>query len=245
MLASYVRLEILRLVRNRKFVILGMGFPLVIYLLNANVFGKETTGDGVTLSAYVMVSMAAYGAISAALVNTAGPWAQERASGWLPQLQVTPLPRWMIIVGKLVSSMLLVLPSMLLVCLAGALTQGVSLSAGQWAALVGALWAGAVPFVALGLVVGSLLRPDAVQPVTLITMLGLVIVAGLWFPVTAMGGTMRSIAEASPAYSYADMGWSVIAGHGVPLSDALTVAGWAAALGTLAVLAYRRATVRA
>ncbi|NUW37200.1 ABC transporter permease [Nonomuraea sp. SMC257] len=245
MLASYVRLEILRMIRNRRYVILGIGFPLVIYLLNANVFGKETTDGGVTLSAYVMVSMAAYGAISGTLVNTAGPWAQERASGWLPQLQVTPLPGWMIIVGKLVGALLLVLPSMLLVCLAGALTQGVSLSVGQWAALVGALWAGAVPFVALGLVIGSLLRPDAVQPVTMITMLGLVIVGGLWFPVTTMGETMRTIAEATPAYSYADMGWSVIAGHGVPLSDALTVAGWAAALGVLAVLAYRRATVRA
>ncbi|MEV0201673.1 ABC transporter permease [Nonomuraea sp. NPDC050691] len=244
MLASYVRLEILRSVRNRKFVILGIGFPLVIYLLNANVFGKETTDDGVTVSAYVMVSMAAYGAISGVLVNTAGPWAQERASGWLPQLQVTPLPGWTIIVGKLAGALTLVLPSMLLVCLAGALTQGVSLSVGQWAALVGALWAGAVPFAALGLVAGSLLRPDAVQPVTLVTMLGLVIVGGLWFPVGSMSGTMRSIAEASPAYRYADMGWSVIAGHGVPLADALTVAGWAAALGGLAVLAYRRATVR-
>ncbi|NUW45452.1 ABC transporter permease [Nonomuraea rhodomycinica] len=245
MLASYVRLEILRMVRNRRYLILGIGFPLVIYLLNANVFGKGTTDGGVALSAYVMVSMAAYGAISGTLVNTAGPWAQERASGWLPQLQVTPLRGWMIIVGKLVGALTLVLPSMLLVCLAGALTQGVSLSAGQWAALVGALWAGAVPFVALGLVVGSLLRPDAVQPVTMITMLGLVIVGGLWFPVSAMGETMRSIAEVTPAYSYADMGWSVIAGHGVPLPDALTVAGWAAALGVLAVLAYRRATVRA
>ncbi|GAA2314889.1 ABC transporter permease [Nonomuraea roseoviolacea subsp. roseoviolacea] len=245
MLASYVRLEILRMLRNRRYLIIGIGFPLVIYLLNANVFGKETTGDGVSLSAYVMVSMAAYGAISGALTNTAGPWSQERASGWLPQLQVTPLRGWMIIVGKMAGALTLVLPSMLLVCLAGALTQGVSLSAGQWAALVGALWAGAVPFVALGMIAGSLLRPDAVQPVTLITMLGLVIVGGLWFPVTTMGATMRSIAEASPAYSYADMGWSVIAGHGVPLSDALTTAGWAAALGLLAVLAYRRATVRA
>ncbi|MFI6789095.1 ABC transporter permease [Nonomuraea sp. NPDC050383] len=244
MLASYVRLEMLRMVRNKKFLIIGIGFPLVIYLLNANVFGKETTGDGVTLSAYVMVSMAAYGAISGALVNTAGPWAQERASGWLPQLRVTPLPSWVIIVGKLVSALVLVLPSMLLVCLAGALTQGVSLPAGQWAALVGALWAGAVPFVALGLIVGSLLRPEAVQPVTLVTMLGLMIVGGLWFPVSTMSDTMRSVAEVTPAYSYADMGWKVIAGHGVPMTDALTVAGWAAALGVLAVLAYRRATVR-
>ena len=38
-----------------------------------------------------------------------------------------------------------------------------------------------------------------------------------------MGGTFQAIAELTPSYHYAGLGWSVVAGGGLALGDVLTV----------------------
>ncbi|GAA0839704.1 ABC transporter permease [Streptosporangium amethystogenes subsp. fukuiense] len=242
---NYVKIEILRMLRNRRYIIFVVGFPVVFYLIFSGIWGAQTDSGGVRAAVVLMVSMAAYGAIAACLMSTAVPWAQERQSGWLRQLQVTPLPGWAIIVTKLIASLLLVLPSMVLVCLAAVLTQGVRLPVGEWLVLIPALWIGAVPFAALGLLLGSLLPADAAQSAAMISTFGLAILGGLWFPVEIMPEAMQSVVHAMPSFSYADIGQHLVAGGAAPPSAVLTVVAWAAVLGTAAVFAYRRALARA
>ncbi|MEV1242108.1 ABC transporter permease [Nonomuraea sp. NPDC052129] len=241
----YAKTEALRMLRNRRYIIFVVLFPVVFYLINANIYGTQTDSAGVRMSTYLLVSMAAYGALASSMMSSAVPWAQERQSGWLRQLQITPLPSWAIIVTKLGAAMVLVLPSLLLVSVAAVLQQGVSMPAGQWVALLLSLWVGAIPFIALGLFIGSLLSADAAQPAAMICMFALSLLGGLWFPIDAIGGTMRTIAGFMPSYHYASLGWNVIAGHGVSMSDALIVVAWGIVLGGAAAYAYRRATVRA
>ncbi|MFG1687545.1 ABC transporter permease [Nonomuraea sp. NPDC049269] len=241
----YAKIEALRMLRNRRYIIFVVLFPVVFYLINANIYGDQKDAGGVRMSTYLLVSMAAYGALASSMMSSAVPWAQERQSGWLRQLQITPLPSWAIIVTKLGAAMVLVLPSLLLVSAAGVLQQGVSMPAGQWLPLLLSLWIGTVPFIALGLFIGSLLSADAAQPAAMICMFALSLLGGLWFPIDAIGGTMRTLAHFMPSYHYANLGWNVIAGNGVPMSDVLIVVAWAVVLGGAAAYAYRRATVRA
>jgi ABC-2 type transport system permease protein len=245
MMPNYIKIEILRMLRNKRYIIFVVGFPVAFYLLYSSLWGDEAGSGGVRGSLILMVSMAAYGALAASMMSTSVPWAQERQSGWLRQLQITPLPSWSIIVTKLITSLLLVLPSLVLVCLAAVLTQGVSLRAWQWAALLPIMWIGTIPFAALGLIIGSLLSADSAQPVAMICMLGLSFIGGLLIPVEVMSATVKSIAQVTPSFSYADMGWHLVAGTAPPLRDVATILIWAAVLGTVAVFAYRRATVRA
>ncbi|MFC4532732.1 ABC transporter permease [Sphaerisporangium dianthi] len=242
----YLKIEALRMLRNKRYVIFVVAFPLAFYLLYANLYGDQTDqATGTPAAVILMVSMGAYGALAASIMSTAVPWAQERQSGWLRQLQITPLPGWMIIVTKLLAALVLVLPALLLVVLAAVLTQHVSLSVGQWAALIPAMWAGTIPFAALGLAIGSLARPDTAQPVAMISMFGLALLGGLWFPVDMLPETMRTIAHALPSYDYASIGWEIVAGHTPSGSSVAGILGWAVVLGGLAIFAYRRATVRA
>ena len=91
-MAAYLALEIRRAVRNRRYLVFAIGFPVVFYLLYTGVLhrrGRAPTDP--TWTAYFLVSMAAYGMIGASLSN-AIPIAQERASGWTRQLRITPLP---------------------------------------------------------------------------------------------------------------------------------------------------------
>ncbi|NUR82716.1 MAG: ABC transporter permease [Nonomuraea sp.] len=241
----YAKTEALRMLRNRRYIIFVVAFPVVFYLINANIYGDQKTDGGVTVATYLLVSMAAYGALASSMMSSAVPWATERQSGWLRQLQITPLPSWAIIVTKLLAALLLVLPSLLLVSLTAVLQQHVSMPISHWVPMLLALWLGSLPFIAVGLTIGSLLGPEAAQPASMICMFALSLLGGLWFPVDIMGGAMKTIAHLMPSYHYASMGWGVISGTGLPLGDVLIVAGWTVALGLVATYAYRRATLRA
>lgn len=242
---AFAKTDILRMLRNRRYFVFVVAFPVLLYVINANIYGQDTDAGGVKYSVLLMVSMAAYGALASSTMSSAVPLATERQSGWLRQLQITPLPGSAVIAAKLCTAMTLVLPALVLVSLVAIVQQGVSLPPGRWLALLPALWLGAAPFVALGLAIGSALTADAAQPVAMICMFALAIAGGLWFPPEVFGATMKAVAELTPSFHYASLGWSLASGHGVAMTDVLVVAGWAVVLGSLAVFLYRRATVRA
>jgi ABC-2 type transport system permease protein len=72
-------------------VIFTLLLPAVLYLMigNSTKYGNASAGSG-NVSAYILISMAAYGA---ALASTSGGAmvATERALGWSRQLRLTPL----------------------------------------------------------------------------------------------------------------------------------------------------------
>jgi ABC-2 type transport system permease protein len=243
----YLVLEIRRTYRDRRFVFFTLAIPVCFYLLWSNIFAKNSDLDpetGLNAKTYLLVSMAAFGAIGASLTATGARLAAERQSGWLRQLQVTPLRPWSVIATKVIASMCLALPAVVLVGLTAVLTQHVDLSAGEWAALIGAMWVGTLPFAALGTLIGSLVSPDAAQPLTVACYFGLSILGGVWMSVSILPKTLRTIAHWTPSNRFADLGWSIAAGHTPPASDAFVLAGWTVVLGALAIAAYRRATVR-
>ncbi|MFF0311633.1 ABC transporter permease [Streptosporangium sp. NPDC004379] len=244
-MTDYVRLEALRMLRNKRYVIFVVVFPVVFYLIFSSVYGDQADAGGLSGRAYFLVSMSAYGGLAASLMSTAVPWAQERGSGWLRQLQITPLAGWKIITTKLIASMLLVLPAILLVSAAAMLFQGVSMPPGRWLGLLAAMWLGVAPFTALGLAVGSLLPPDTAQPVSMMGMFALALFGGLWIPLEVMPEGMRGVARLLPSADYVGVGHGIVAGDGLPPGDLLALAGWAVVLGVIAVLAYRRAVARA
>jgi ABC-2 type transport system permease protein len=243
----YLVLEIRRMYRDRRFVFFTIAMPVGFYLLWSTIFAKHGDTDpetGLNAKTYLLVSMAAYGALGASLTTTGARLAAERQSGWLRQLQVTPLRPWAVISAKVLASMFLALPAIVVVGLTAVLTQHVHLSPGQWAAIIGAMWVGTLPFAALGTLIGSLVGTDAAQPLTVACYFALSILGGVWMSVSILPRALRAIAHWTPSNRFADLGWSIAAGHVPPASDALILAGWTVVLGGLAVAAYRRATVR-
>ena len=98
-MSGLIRLEVLRVLRNRKSVFFSVIYPGVLFLLIAGSADSGTTlGDtGLTLPAYMMVSMASFGALTAVLMGNSERIAKERENGWVRQLRLTPLPgrgRW-------------------------------------------------------------------------------------------------------------------------------------------------------
>ncbi len=96
-----------RLLRNRRTVIFALVIPAVFFLLFGlnKAYAHGSAGHG-NVSAFIMVSMALYGAV---LATTSGGAmvSIERAAGWSRQLRLTPLSPVAYIVIKMLTAMVL------------------------------------------------------------------------------------------------------------------------------------------
>lgn len=239
MTVRYALISTRTVYRNTGFLVLTVALPLLLFLLYANLYQGQDAGDGLTVVAYLMVSMASFGCIGAA-INTGARVAVERQVGWNRQLRLTALPARSYLIAKAAVSMLVTLPALILVFIAGATIGGVSLSAGRWLETGLAVWLGLIPFAVLGLVIGFAGTVDTVQPISMITYLGLSILGGLWFPVDLFPQFLQDVAKITPSYWLAELGRTVLAGDGVPMTAVVVLAVWTIALGALGAFAYSR-----
>ena len=134
--------------KNWSFVLFSVGLPVVLYLVFSQMFSPGD-GGGYDWAAMTMVSMAAYGSLGAAMAGGA-QLAVERRSGWFRQLTITALPPRSFLWAKAGVIMLLVLPALILVYLAGLLVGGVRLPVLVWLASLGLMWLALVPMAILG-----------------------------------------------------------------------------------------------
>ncbi|KAA2262703.1 ABC transporter permease [Solihabitans fulvus] len=244
-MVTYWRLEVLRMLRDRRFLILMLVLPVGMYLLFTNVFGQEDRAaarpdDVLGVDVRLMVSMAAFGAIGAALSATGPRIAQERAIGWMRQLRVMPMPARQVIIAKVLAAMTMALPAIVLVATTAVLAHGVRLAAWQWLAIGGMLWLGTAPFAALGVWIGYLADGDSAFAVMYGVYLALSALGGLWMPVHVLPSVLQDIAPMLPSNRFAELGWNVAAGTGPSMLGVAVLAGWLVVFAALALLGYRR-----
>jgi ABC-2 type transport system permease protein len=239
---TYVRYELLRTFRMRRFVFLSLAFPLVLYFVTAIPSRHEDDlgGTGISAPLYFMVGFAAFGAMNA-MLGAGARIAGERQVGWTRQLRITPLSPRDYFRAKLLSGYAMALVTLLLLDLAG-LTLGVRLSGTEWLHTTVQMLVGLVPFAALGVLFGHLLSVDAVGPAMGGVTALLSIVGGVWFPI--QNSTLLVVAKALPSYWLVQAAHLAIGGAGWGATGWIVVAAWSVALGAAAMWAYRRDTGR-
>ena len=239
--AAYLRYELLRALRNRRFFIVTLAFPVVFFYLIAGPSRAQQLG-GIPFATYYLSGMGAFGTMMA-MVSTGGRIAAERQAGWNRQLRLTPLSPRNYFRAKVVTGYMMSLITMLLLFVAG-LTLGVQLDAGRAVQMLGLVIVGLLPFAALGIFIGHLFTPDSIGPVLGGGVAVLAFLGGAWGPIGGAGGFMHGLSQLIPTY------WLVQAGHTLVGDQAwsgkgwLVVAVWTAVLSVLAARAYVRDTKR-
>lgn len=241
--ATYLKYEILRTFRNRRFFIFSLIFPLLVFLLIAGGqrHVKNFQSTGISLPTYFMVGMAGFGAMAASISGGARI-ATERVSGWNRQLRLTPLSVRNYFRTKVLTSYMMALLSILLLYAAG-LSVGVSMTLPHWLTMTGLILVSLAPFAALGIVAGHLLTPDSIGPAMggatgLIALLG-----GAFGPVTSKG-VLLSIVKLLPSYWLVQSGAVALGGKSWPGEAWVDIAAWTVVLAVIARRAYRRDTRR-
>jgi ABC-2 type transport system permease protein len=240
---TYTRLELVRTLRNKRFFVFSLGFPLVLYLLIAGPDRHEHDLQGTGLSAplYFMVSMASWGTMMAVL-STGARIAAERATGWNRQLRISPLTARAYLRAKVVTGYMMAAISLALLYAAGT-AFGVRLPAGQWLAMTGLIVVGLVPFVGLGVIMGHLLTADSIGPAMGGGTSVLALVSGTWFPLQD-SGVIHDLAQFLPSYWLVQANHVALGGGAWGARGWIVVGAWSVLLTVLAAHVYRRDTTR-
>src|SRR5262249_154779 len=148
--ATYMRLELVRTFRNRRFFIFSWGFPLAIFYLVAtpNRHVASLAGSGISAPVYFMVGLASFGAMNAVLA-TGARIAGERSVGWNRQLRLTPLSTRMYFRAKVLTAYIVAIMSLALLYISGSIL-GVRMPAHDWIQMTWLMLVGLIPFAVMG-----------------------------------------------------------------------------------------------
>jgi len=238
-----IKLELRRMMRNRRTVIFTLIMPAVFFLL----FGTngssrtDTAGDG-NVTAYIMISMAVYGAM---LSTTAGGAmvSIERAAGWSRQLRLTPLKPVAYIAVKIVLAMIIGLVSVLVSLTVGSLS-GAKLPTHDLIACGLLAWVCALVFAAFGLFMGYLLPSENVMQILGPVLAVLSFAGGLFVPLDTLGHTFATIAKFTPVYGVGELARYPLVHDGSIWLAAANVVAWTVLFSLGAMWRFRRDTAR-
>jgi ABC-2 type transport system permease protein len=240
MIWTYLRFEILRTLRNRRFFIFSLVFPLILFLAIAGPH-RDQQLFGIPFALYYMTGMAAWGTM-VAVVSGGARIATERSIGWTRQMRVTPLSTRMYFGSKIASGYVMACLSIATLYAAGT-AYGVRLSAAQWLTMTGLLLVGLIPFAVLGILLGHLLTPDSIGPAiggatSLLALLG-----GAYGPLVT-SGVLFTIVKFLPSYWLVQAGKTALGGGGWPAEAWIVIAVWTVVLARIATRVYQRDTAR-
>jgi ABC-2 type transport system permease protein len=241
-MSAFLGFEIRRSLRNVRFIVMIVAFPVLVYLIYARQTG---TSEGLTVAALLMVSMAVWSGMGSAMFATGPQLARERQSGWIRQLRVSPIsaPRWF--GAKLAQGLLLIIPGFALLIGLGFSYGHVHLAASRVALLAAVLVLGAIPFCVLGLVIGLFFDGQTAQVAQMLTMILLAFLGGIFIPLHNLPHVVQDIGKALPSYHLVQLGWNAVAGRALRVSDMLVLAAWAAGLGVIAIWRWRQESTTA
>lgn len=235
-----VRLEIKRVLRNRRTLFFIVVFPAVFFFL----FGmgnKDARKAGPVALAYVMISMAVYGAM---VGNTSGgaSVAVERSLGWSRQLRLTPLRPAAYVAMKVIASMTLGLLAICSTFTIGAL-NGVEMPLQSWLMSGVVAWLCASVFAAFGLFVGFLFPAENVMQFVGPLMAFMAMFGGLFIPLNQLPQGMQNFARFTPMYGVGVLSRAPLVG-GATWWAFGSVFIWAIIFAFGAMMVFKRDTAR-
>jgi ABC-2 type transport system permease protein len=239
---AFLGFEIRRSLRNVRFLVMIVAFPVLLYLI----YAKQTgISQGLTVATILMVSMAVWSGMGSAMFATGPQLARERQSGWMRQLRVSPIsaPRWF--VAKLIQGVLLIVPGFVLLMALGFGYGHVHLAAGRVGVLAAVVVLGIIPFCVLGLVIGLLFDGQTAQVAQMLTMLVLAFLGGIFIPWHNLPHVMQLIGKALPSYHLAQLGWNAAAGRSLGMAHMAALAAWTLGLGLIAIWRWRQESTTA
>jgi ABC-2 type transport system permease protein len=176
------RYELVRMIRNPNVAIPVLVLPMALYALFALLIAGEAIEKDASLGIYLFAAFSIMSVTMPAMFGIGVTLALERDMGLLRLKRAQPAPPAAWVVAKIVSGVVLAVfayaPILTLALASGKL----ALSAGQVAALSGALLAGTIPFTALGLMIGSLANGTAAPAWANLVYLPGCYLSGMFFP---------------------------------------------------------------
>lgn len=195
---TYYRIELARVARDVVTMFFIAILPALLYVIFGAVqaYGEQPAGNG-NVSFYVMVGMAAYGAITAT-VGVGGAAAVEQMQGWRRQLGLTPMGDVTLVTTKAAVGFTVSIIPVAIIYGLGAVT-GAEADPHVWVVSALVVLLGSAVFSFYGLLAGFLFRSEGAVAAASGSLVILAFLGNLFFPLT---GLMLDIARFTPLYGY-------------------------------------------
>ena len=238
-----LRIELRRVLRNKRTMIFTVLLPTVFYVAFGATQHGTFTGTSLDVKAYEMITFALHGALTASASIGAGV-AVERAQGWSRQLRLTPLTGSAYIGVKVITAMAAALVPVAIVFTIGAAT-GASLPAGyDWPEALVLAWLCGGAMASLGLFVGYLVPSENAMQILGPGISLLAFAGGLFYPLQQMNDTMQTVASYTPLWGLSQIARYPLLGGTFDLMWLVSAIGWVALFVAGAVWRFRSDTQR-
>lgn len=177
-----IRCEFARTLRNPAIAIPVFVMPVALYLLIAGLVAGEAVDKDPALGIYLFGAFAVMGVTMPALFGISAGLALDREMGLLRLKRAQPSPVGAWLVAKIATGVVFGIVSYLPILTAALLTGKLSLEAPALVAMSVVLIAGAIPFCALGLMVGALVKGSAAPGYANLLYLPGCYLSGMFFP---------------------------------------------------------------
>lgn len=234
-----LRLEVRRVLRNRRTLMFVLVFPSMFFLLFRGQVAQAA--NAARALGYLMINMAVYGAMVGTTAGGAAV-AVERSLGWSRQLRLTPLRPPAYVAMKILTAMTLGLIAVVAEFSVAAAT-GVRVGPDVWILAGLGAWLGSLVFAAFGLFMGFLLPSENVMQFVGPVLAIMAMFGGLFIPVELLPPAMRAVVVWSPVYGVSQLARAPLVG-GLTGSALASLVAWTVVFGAGAMALFRRDTAR-
>ena len=232
------RSECLRYMRAPGFMLPIILFPTMFYLLFGVVMSH---GEGAGAARYLLASYGVFGVMSPGLFGFGVSLASERDGGLLTFKRALPMPPGAYLLGKMLMAMVAAAVIMLLLMAMAVGLAHVALSPAQAGELLLTGMLGVLPFCAMGMFVGTLIKGQGAPGMLNLIYLPMSFLSGLWIPLPMLPHVLQQAAPIWPSYHLNAMALAAVGMNDKPVATHLLVlAGFAVAFGLLAARRLRR-----
>lgn len=216
-------IELKRMLRNRRTIIFTLVFPAAIFLVFGSTDGtSDRVGSG-NVSAYILVSMALYGAALTA-ASCGSMVALERSVGWSRQLRLTPLNPVAYILIKALVALAMGALAIASVNVVGLIQGKPEMPTGTWIGCAVVALFCTLTFAALGVFVGYIVPGENAMQILGPGLALLSFLGGLFNPLT-VGSAIWHVAVFTPMYGVAEVARAPLT-HELPWYAVVNAVAW-------------------
>lgn len=234
MLFAHARLETIMTLRHGEQILLTVLIPLAL-LVGLTVLDVLPTGELGSASKvdWLTPRILALAVMSSAFTGQAIALGFDRRYGVLKRLAATALPRWLIVVGRIVAALVVVTAQTLLLGIVAA-CLGWSASPSGVAIGVLVLVVGTLSFGALGVLLGGALRAEAVLAVANVVWFVLLLAGGILLAPAALPDGLASVVTLLPSGALAEGMRTALIDGALSWQPLVVLACWALGAAALA-----------
>ena len=204
------KMELRKMARLRQYSMSTICFPLMFYIFFGLVMASSFTQGPISASSYLLATYGAFGVMGATLYAFGAGVAVERGLGWLEVKRASPMPPAAYLMAKAAVAVAFGALVVSLLFALGAAFGNVRMAPGQWVLLWSALVAGAIPFGAIGLAIGSLAGPNSAPGIVNMIYLPMGFLGGLWMPIEILPKTLQHVATLLPSYHFGQIALGIL-----------------------------------